>query len=344
MIMSHDNKGKAMSARPDRMDATRRRGAPGGGAAAALVAAISMLAFAVMPLPAPAAAPPSVSALQQNPQLANLQIDIWPEYDRQAALVILKGELAADVALPAAVSLRIPASSGGPAAVAYASGPRAELYNLSHDRTPGKDFITLRFEAPQRFFHVEFYDPLAKEKEGRRYIYVWPGDLAVDRLRVRLQEPAAANGISVEPDLGAGAAGPDGLLYRTAELGAFDAGKPLPIEIRYTKADPRTSAEILGPGAPDPAPGTTAGAGEPLPAWLLILMVVAAMVIGGSAASLWWLNRAKAFAPRTGGAGFCAQCGVRLGAGARFCAACGAPAGNQRETPDIHHGKRRNHE
>jgi len=50
------------------------------------------------------------------------------------------------------------------------------------------------------------------------YTYVWPGDLGVGRLTLRFREPVAASNISVQPDLSAGVAGPDRLLYRPAVL------------------------------------------------------------------------------------------------------------------------------
>ena len=311
-------------------DTKRRQEMPARGAARVLASGMSILVFAIMPLLALAAVPPNRNAAQENPRFANLQIEIWPEFDRRgAALVILKGEFAAELALPAAVSLRIPASSGGPTAVAFATAPKGELFNLAYDRTYAKDFITLRFEAPQRFVHVEFYDPLVTDTPDRSYTYVWPGDLAADRLSVRLQEPAAASNISVQPNSSAAVAGPDGLLYRIAELGTLEVGKQLPIEIRYTKTDSRTSTEILGVNAPDSTPAVTAGSSDGLPSWLLVLAVAAALVMGAGAAALWWRRRREAFGLQSGGAGFCPQCGSRLASSARFCSTCGMPVRNK---------------
>ncbi len=304
----------------------RRQGVPASGAATVFGPAIAIIVFVITPLLALAAVPPSRNAIQENPRFASLQIEIWPEFDRRgAALVILRGELAADVVLPATVALRIPASSGGPAAVAFSTLAEGELFNLGHERTNAADFITLRLQAPQRFFHVEFYDPLATSATGRSYTYVWPGDFMVDRLSVRLQQPAGASGFSVRPDLGSGSAGPDGLLYRTVDLGAAAAGKPLPFEIRYTKTDERTSSDMLGLKALNSTPAATAGAGKALPDWLLAVAIYTGVLgAAGLAGSLWWRRRRKAFGAQPGGGNFCRQCGNRLAAG-RFCSACGAP-------------------
>lgn len=305
-------------------DMARRQRMPLAGAAMRFTSRMTIVVFAAIPLCAFAGAPPGRDTAQATPRFASLELDIWPEFDRaRAALVILKGELAADLALPAVVSLRIPASSD-PTAVAFASAPRAELFNLEHERTSAGAFTTLRFKTSHRFIQVEFYDPLVADTSDRRFTYVWPGDLAVDRLTVRVQEPAVARGLLVNPDLGIGMTGPDGLLYRTAELGALQAGKRLPIEIRYTKTDPRTSAEILGLKAAVSRPPAAIGSGAGFPGWLLIVAVSAVLLAGAAAASLWWRRRARASAARPGDSGFCHQCGNRLAAGDRFCSKCGA--------------------
>src|SRR3990170_9127773 len=112
-------------------NAVRANAACPGGARMFLASRILISILAVILTPAFAAAPAARDVAKGNPRLASLQIEIWPEFDRPAAaLVILKGEIAANVPLPAAVSLRIAASSGGPSAVAYAAGLNSNLLNL----------------------------------------------------------------------------------------------------------------------------------------------------------------------------------------------------------------------
>lgn len=279
---------------------------------------------------------------QESPRLASLEIDIWPEFDRTAVLVILRGEMAGDVTLPATVSLRIPTSSGGPTALASAASADGQLFNLTYERTDTQvDFITLRFATPERFFQLEFYDRLRIDTADRNYTYVWPGDLPVDQLSVRLQQPAGATDLSVQPELGAGVVDPDGLVYRHADLGAFDVGKTLTIDVRYRKTDPRTSAEILGlrtDAPPSAAVGT--GSEEGVPSWLLVLPVLAALVIGASAVTLLrrygWPSsisvgritragrrREQAAGQQENVANFCPGCGNRLRSRDRFCPECG---------------------
>lgn len=241
--------------------------------------------------------------------------------------MILRGELAADVGLPAALSLRIPASSGGPAAVAYAAAKKGQLLNLRHERSAAGEFIALRFSVPARFFQVEFYDRLATATSERNYSYIWPGDLPVSWLDVVVQEPAGASGVSVRPALEESSIGSDGIRYRSAQLGPAKQGTPLPIEIRYAKSDPRTSVEILNLGAPAPAPAGSAPAAHGASYGFFLAMGATALVAVASCAVyfIWRRRRTRARAGATDGGRFCSKCGNRVAAGDRFCAKCGVP-------------------
>lgn len=327
-------------------DTTKRPGNRAGTALAVFASGVLAVVLAATLLPAFAASPSGNDAPKGNRRLASLQIEVWPEFDRPAALVILRGELAADVALPAAVSLRVPASSGGPAAVASATGPGAGLVNMKYESKNAGDFITLSFETPQRMFHVEFYEPLATGAAERTYTYVWPGDLAVNRLSVILQEPAGARDISVQPNLDSTSTGQNGLRYRSAELGALEAGKQLPIKIRYTKTAAQTSTEILQPATkslqPEPSnasPAPVTGSGDKF-RWALVLAFAAALVIGVGAAFLWWQGRGKASGAQPSDTDLCSKCGARLAAGDRFCSRCGAPSAGTKMAPSSKNSKK----
>ena len=306
----------------------KRSGAAG--ARTGLVSRLLMMTFlALALLPAVAAGPSGAGAPLRNPRLESMQVEVWPEFDRPAALVILRGALAADTKLPARVNLRIAASSGGPSAMAYSAAAGGNLLNLEHERSDAKDFITLRFTVPERYFHVEFYDPLATGTSERNYTYVWPGDLAVNRMSVVVQEPAAASDFSVLPKLDATATGQDGLRYYSAELGAQEAGKTLPIKVAYKKTDVRTSTEILQPKAQTNAPAASAavpaaGSSDEVTKGVLVFILAVSLLIGIGMAFLWWRERANTAATRPGGAGACTQCGTPRDPGDRFCSKCGA--------------------
>lgn len=297
-----------------------------GSTARLFASGMMLVVFAIVSLQALAAAPSTRNAAEEKPRFTSLQVEIWPEFDkREEVLIILKGELAADLALPATVSLRIPASSGT-TAVAFATAPNSQLFNLEHERSYSEAFITLRFKISHRFVHVEFYDRLALDVPARRftYRYVWPGDLAVNNLTVLFQEPAAASDIVVKPELDAMVKGPNGLLYRNAELGTFAAGKRVPVEIGYTKTDPRTSSEILGLSTAGLTPAPASGSNTELPSWLLTLVISAVLLIGAGTVLLWWRLRKKASGASPRSAGFCPRCGNRHDPDDHFCSKCGA--------------------
>lgn len=285
-----------------------------------------MMFVAAALLPALAAAQ-STSATPRNPPLETLQIEIWPEYDRPAALVILNGQLAADVALPAPVTLRLPGASGGAHAVASAEREDAPLLNVEHTQKSAGDHILLNFRAPQRFFHVEFYEPIATHSPERRYSYVWPGDLAAARASLMLQEPATASAISMQPEASASATGQNGLRYRSAELGVLEAGKPLQVEVRYSKNDTRTSAEIL-----QPAPAAASPARSDTPAWVFGAAAALAVILAAGSFIFWYERRLRPAAPPPASpqsTSFCAKCGARTAPGDRFCAQCGTRLGQR---------------
>jgi len=303
-----------------------------GGTQAGFAARLRILALALLVLPAFAFA--QGGAPKGNPRLASLGIEVWPEYDRPAALVILKGALAEGVKLPATVTLRLPAASGGAAAVAYSDTADGNLLNLKHEFAQAGEYVALKFDAPTRFFHIEFYEPIATNAPARSFRYVWPGDLAADRVMAVVQEPATAIDVVVEPNLDLPSTGQDGLRYRAGDLGARDAGKPLPIAVRYTKTDARPSAEILNPArtavavpAQAPPPSTAmvpAAATGGLPDWAFPLGGFVLLGLGGGALILWqWRRSARAAAPA---GSFCGKCGAPLVAGHRFCGSCGAKA------------------
>ena len=295
---------------------------------------VALMLLAVMAQAAPGV--PTIHA-QEGPRLASISISIWPEYDRpEAALVIIHGKLADGVSLPATVALRIPASTGGPTAVASAASENAPLTTRNHGLTNAENFLLVTLTTPDPVFQVEFYDPLATDNPDRTYAYIWPGDLAANQLGVEIQEPRGATGLSSEPDLGRGTVGPDGLAYHNAQLGPSEVGKTLTINVRYRKTDPRTSLEILGLEVAESSSGGIA-------TWLLLLAALAAVVLAVVVVVYWHRQRAPAMAgaaPGTHSTGrrtsgpreaspsqaFCTQCGNQLGSDDHFCSRCGTKA------------------
>ena len=121
---------------------------------------------------------------QEISGLAELEVDLWPEYDRPDVLVIYKAKLPANVSLPVDVTLKIPAASGEPYAVAVRQMDGA-LLNAAYDRQVQGDWALITITATMPEIQLEYYDPqITMEGGGRRdYTYVWPGNYAVDVMR-----------------------------------------------------------------------------------------------------------------------------------------------------------------
>ena len=78
---------------------------------------------------------------QEEPTLESLEIALWPEFDRPEVLVIYRGQLDADVALPALVEITLPARVGQPTAVAYvdeAGNASPAVYHAGRRRLAGR--------------------------------------------------------------------------------------------------------------------------------------------------------------------------------------------------------------
>lgn len=276
----------------------------------------------------------SAAFAQSAPRLASLVIEIWPEYDRPAALVILSGVLAEGVALPATVTLRLPVA---PTAVAYATSANGDLLNLAHEQAKSGDYVLVKFQTPERFFHVEFYEPMGTGDPARTFRYTWPGDSAVGRATVIVQEPATAQNVATEPELKERSTGAGGLTHRLGDLGALAAGKPLAVTVKYTKADARPSVDIKGlrtaqtaPAAAPPSAAAQAPHPAPpssgLPAWALPMAMFGGFaIVAALLVAFLWRRRAA-----TPSGAYCTKCGAPLRAGDNFCGKCGAKVGAAR--------------
>jgi hypothetical protein len=284
------------------------------------------------------------AAAQETPELADLSIALWPEFDRPEMLVIYQGALTAETPLPATVEIRIPARAGRPTAVAYISETGERLNQEYATRVEGQNLV-VSFELTAPRFQLEYYDDLPVSAEGQReYVFTYTADYALADLAAEFQVPPTAEGLVVEPDDGRTEAGTDGLQYYRIEAGPVEGGESLSWTFRYDKADDA----LTNPPASEPSEGATALAagagteGDDNNSALLTFVVafVALVAVGGAA---FWLGRSTRPPSReavTGagrsrpqpssargalGSTFCYKCGAELRSDADFCHKCGAP-------------------
>ncbi len=280
------------------------------------------------------------AALAQRPvTLSELEVDLWPEYDRPSVLVIYRLTLSPDVSLPAELTLRIPAAAGEPHAVA-AKQPDGSLVNIEYVSAVSGDWEEITLSASQPQLQLEYYDPgITQEGTTRRFEYRWPGDYTVQDMKVQVQQPLGATNLRTSPSLGEQVTDSNGLTYHSTTIGTLSAGQEFDIQVEYDKAtDGLTAAGLqVQPSAPvaDTAQGWLSQLQPVLPWGLLFLGVV--LLVGGA---VWYWQSGKrgestpqprrrrkpaaaAEVPIPEGYVYCHSCGKRAGPGDRFCRACG---------------------
>jgi len=292
--------------------------------------------------------PPWVLAsAQAEISLNELEVDIWPEYDRQDVLVIYRLTLDTTVALPASLTFRIPVAAGDPYNVAVRDTDGL-LYNVSFTRTVQDNWSLVRFTTPSNEVQFEYYDPGLRVTEAKRsYTYQWPGDYPVTSLSIQVQQPVGAHDMKITPALGSGLPGEGGLVYYTAMIGSVPAGNPFSVAAVSLKKNDGLSVETMRVEPPAPIDERTSGrltVNEVLP-W--VLGGTGLVLIGGG---VWWyLQSGRGEGTGWGSAKtadrkrhartaekemeaetveesgvYCAQCGRRAPPGDQFCRACGA--------------------
>jgi hypothetical protein len=190
-----------------------------------------------------------------NLPLQRLDVGIWPEYDQPQALVILEGQLAADIALPAKIALPIPPGVGDPFAVAQV-GQGNELLLAPYELEIIGDWAWVVVETNSSVFQVEYYTPLSIDGQLRSFSYYWPGGLRLDELTFGLQHPTGSEGVKVLPPGGVNIE-QDGLTYTTGSLGSKQIDDQALISFEYSK-----TSDLLTVDAPLPSidrPDTTTG-------------------------------------------------------------------------------------
>lgn len=283
------------------------------------------------------ALPWSARAQQQEWVLPEVEVDLWPEYDNPAILVIYRITLPADFTLPGEFSLRIPAAAGAPNAVA-ARQPDGSLVNLTYDQQRAGEWNTLTITATAPDLQVEYYDPgLEKSGEQRGFTYAWSGDYAVQNFLVQVQQPIGASSMDLPAQFDSGVVGSDGLSYYTAEIGALDDGQEIDVSIGYLKSNDDLSSSSLSVTPVQPVRKNFVP-----PPWLVpTLLILVALALIGVGLLLYWrtgkhapvrdtrtaAQRHRPASPPApqGAAGdvYCFQCGKRATPGDAFCRTCG---------------------
>lgn len=294
---------------------------------------------------------PSAANSQSVPRLSSLEVDIWSEYDQPSVLVIYHITLLSETALPAELTLRLPAVAGGPNAVAVQQ-PNGQLFSIDYQSQISGEWEWITFTATLPEIQVEYYDPrLQKDGSQKSYTFFWTGDYAVDWMRVQVQLPVGASNMQIKPGPVSQSVGMDGLTYYSKEIGSVAKDQSFSLMITYQKASDQLSVSTLQvqPSAPLSSSGswrdrlhnalpwlfTEDGAAYQILPWILGFLALV-LIFGGG---YWYWRtgqqeqkprrRAKTVSPEVSeptdevGNVYCHRCGKRAIPGDIYCRSCG---------------------
>lgn len=288
----------------------------------------------------------TIAEAQSNTGIEQIEVALWPDYDRQAALVIYRVQLTSSTTLPAEVQLPIPATAGDPYAAAW-MGEDGQLLVADYTIEAQGDWSIVTLTAGSFIAQLEFYLDYEVSGSIRTLLFTWPSGFAVENLSYEIQQPAGAENFQVIPAPENSVTGRDGLLYLEANLGQVMGDQSVQIELSYSNPTDLLSVstfvtpEPLPRSSPVAAEGGTPDILQILP-WFLGGLGVCLVVLGGI---LYMQSRRKPqrvrrkpqtytqprAAQRDTKAGvdpstiYCHQCGTKVGVSDRFCRHCGAP-------------------
>lgn len=296
---------------------------------------------------------PSPAASQELIGISNLEVDLWPEYDRPSVLVIYHITLSPGTSLPKEVTFRLPAAVGEPNAVAIRQ-PDGQLFSIEHQTNVSGEWELITFTATLLEIQLEYYDPqLQLDGSQKTFTFVWPGDYDIEKMSVQTQLPVDASNMQITPGPVTTQTGGDGMTYFYKDIGSVTKDQSFSLKITYQKSSSKLSAESLqvqssAPLTPsntlrdkleDLFPGLFSGSDSTYQILPYVLGVLALVLIFGGGYWYWRSGRQEQ-APRrrrrsnsTASLGtaaveeasniYCHQCGKRASPGDVFCRSCG---------------------
>lgn len=272
--------------------------------------------------------------------LDEMLIQLWPDHDQQAVLVIYDFKLSADTTLPATVRFQMPAS-GNLVAVAKSSDVGLLTVEASTTTEGAMSTVTLSI-VDQAAYHIEYYMPYQLEGTTRNFAFTWPGDYAVKAFRVVLQKPTAATDLTTDPALSELSKDADGFSYLSTDVATLAAQANFTLRVRYQNDTNTLSASNLTVQPSSSLTEDIEGQVSLTTYLPWILAVLAVILIVGGFGWYWFSSRGSGVYPpreqrrvarrrkaeRTveagGGQIYCHQCGQRARPDDRFCRTCGA--------------------
>ena len=275
---------------------------------------------------------PAPVAFSQNRAslIRELDIDIWPDYDRPSVLVLLTGQLPENTKLPASVTLPLP-ESARLNAVARIDAKDGRMKDDIVSSTDPPGMVT--FITPDYRFRVEYYFPYAVNNNQHAIDYTWLAPVGVNVFRIRVQQPASAQAFKIDPATATIMRGDDGFTYHIFPTQVVDAWQPVSLRVEYHMAAPQLSKK----SAPSPMTAAQSADQAPKPEssfgvnLALIAMAVGGLVLFG--VLIWQVASRRALSgnyhsvdpptPKRSAVKYCSQCGQPVDDSDSFCRECG---------------------
>jgi len=288
---------------------------------------------------------------QTPPQIQNLSVEIWPEFDRPETLIIYRAVLSPTTSLPAEVTFQLPGYIETMHAVAVEqNGSLVDVPDEAIEMRHDGDDLFLTFTTPAPNVQFEYYDStiLAKDGDARELAYVFAAPYNIESAVIQVQQPAQATDFTMTPAATNSFVGRDGLDYHNIELSSLTASDTVEVTADYNRPTDELSVDQITLDEPIPAqvdtvvPTTTPTSTQPIN-WGYVMIgsgLVLLLVVGG----YWWWSqspsdeepqrrpprsarrrrsRASSLADDASG-GYCYRCGTALRSDAQFCHQCGA--------------------
>ena len=287
--------------------------------------------------------PTTVIQAQTAVSLESLEVELWPDYDQESVLVLLTGTLAANTPLPATLTFPLP--DGADFHVVAHFLPTGEL--TDQDITPQVEANQVTFTTPNSRFQLEYYLPYSATGNQRDFTFFWQSDIAVEQMRMKVQQPLAATELTTVP-AATSFNEENGLTYHLLPNQAVAAGDTYTVQLNYTMSTPQLTISLAPPDTEtaelpflDATPVE-----EPGFDWALLLIALGVLILVATAV-YYLANRQSTSSRRparprpkrqpkpatpktaaaqttfTGKANFCHQCGEPLQAEDKFCRYCG---------------------
>jgi hypothetical protein len=288
---------------------------------------------------------------QTPPQIDDLSVEVWPEFDRPETLIIYRAALSSNTSLPADVTFQLPGYIENMHAVAVEqNGGLVDVPTDVIDMRREGDDLFLTFTTPSANIQFEYYDPtiLSKDGDTRELAYVFAAPYNIETAVIQVQQPTQATNFSVTPAASNSYVGRDGLNYHNIALSGLASGDDVEVAAGYSRSTDELSVEQITLNAPPPAqaevvvPTATPASTQSIN-WGYV-MIGGGVVLLLAAGGYWWWSqrhsnqepqrrparstrRRKGNAPRqtdVPAGGYCYRCGAGLRSDAQFCHKCGA--------------------